>query len=290
VLKIRRKNALAEHIIMSFKSKTAQAQIVAFYNNQWLNIPFQSIDTAFVFPLTHEIADELERVGGEAHPIIQTGLEELETATSRFTNECIFIDYKPVAAASSYALPRVMLEFVARSTGAPANVHEIRCDIEEYIEEVSFPVAHPRVMELARIFWEKATAIHVYCAQGGTGLHDRFSRHLHDLMRLEEAGFIDHAIQARDIAEAVALHKSAFFIEKDSAGNRIDYTAAVRGGLCLVPEEQAKEALRTDYQRMVDDGLLMEDAEPFDHLIEACGKIQVKANSILHPEGSQRRL
>ena len=65
VLKIRRKNALAEHIIMSFKSKAAQAQLVAFYNNQWLNIPFQSIDTAFVFPLTHEIADELDRVGGE---------------------------------------------------------------------------------------------------------------------------------------------------------------------------------------------------------------------------------
>ena len=65
VLKIRRKNALAEHIIMSFKSKAAQAQLLAFYNNQWLTIPFQSIDTAFVFPLTHEIADELERVGGE---------------------------------------------------------------------------------------------------------------------------------------------------------------------------------------------------------------------------------
>ena len=65
VLKIRRKNALAEHIIMSFKSKAAQTQLVALYNNQWLNIPFQSIDTAFVFPLTHEIADELDRVGGE---------------------------------------------------------------------------------------------------------------------------------------------------------------------------------------------------------------------------------
>ena len=65
VLKIRRKNALAEHIIMSFKTKAAQAQLVAFYNGPWLNIPFQSIDTAFVFPLTFEIADELERVGGE---------------------------------------------------------------------------------------------------------------------------------------------------------------------------------------------------------------------------------
>ncbi len=65
VLKIRNKNALAERIIMNFKSKAAQTQLLAFYNNQWLNIPFQSIDTAFVFPLTYEIADELERVGGE---------------------------------------------------------------------------------------------------------------------------------------------------------------------------------------------------------------------------------
>ena len=64
-LKIRRKNALAEHIIMSFKSKAAQAQIQAFYNGPWLDIPFLSIDTSFVFPLTHVIADELERVGGE---------------------------------------------------------------------------------------------------------------------------------------------------------------------------------------------------------------------------------
>ena len=65
VLKIRRKNALAEHIIMNFKTKAAQAQIQAFYNGPWLDIPFQSIDTSFVFPLTHDIADELERVGGE---------------------------------------------------------------------------------------------------------------------------------------------------------------------------------------------------------------------------------
>lgn len=65
MLGIHKKNALAEHIIMNFKTKTAQAQLLAFYNGPWLNIPFQTIDTAFVFPVTHEIADELERVGGE---------------------------------------------------------------------------------------------------------------------------------------------------------------------------------------------------------------------------------
>ena len=65
VLKIRNKNALAEHIIMNFKTQAAHTQILAFYNGPWLDIPFQSIDTAFVFPLTYEIADELERIGGE---------------------------------------------------------------------------------------------------------------------------------------------------------------------------------------------------------------------------------
>src|ERR1039458_9415844 len=65
VLKIRNKNALAEHIIMNFKTKAAQTQLVGFYNGPWLNIPFQTIDTAFVFPLTYDIADELESVGGE---------------------------------------------------------------------------------------------------------------------------------------------------------------------------------------------------------------------------------
>ena len=57
-----------------------------------------------------------------AHPIVQAGLAGLPAATSRVTDGCIFIDYKPVVAASSYALPRVMLEFGARSTGEPTSV------------------------------------------------------------------------------------------------------------------------------------------------------------------------
>lgn len=51
VLNIRNKNALAEHIIMNSKTKAAQAQILATYNCPWLDIPFQGIDTTFVFPL-----------------------------------------------------------------------------------------------------------------------------------------------------------------------------------------------------------------------------------------------
>ena len=65
LFKIRKRNALAEYIIMSFKTKAAQAKLQAFYRNEWRDIPFERIDTAVVTPLTYKILDELDRIGGE---------------------------------------------------------------------------------------------------------------------------------------------------------------------------------------------------------------------------------
>ena len=171
-----------------------------------------------------------------------------------------------------------MLEFGARATGEPSSVHAIQCDLEEHIPDVFFPAANPRVMDVTRIFWEKATAAHVYCAQGKKGLSARFSRHFHDLVHLQKAGYLNKTMEARDIAEAVAIHKGAFFVEKDASGNRIDYMAAVRGALVLTPDGEASDALSDDYQRMVDDGLLLDEAEPFEQLIEKCRDIQETIN------------
>lgn len=215
-----------------------------------------------------------------AHPVIEAELTALGAATSRVTEDSIFIEYEPVTPASSYALPRVKLEFGARSSGEPSSVIPVRCDIEGLISGVEFPVAAPRVMHLTRIFWEKATAAYVYCLQGESGLSERFSRHFHDLARLDEAGHLPEALAAKDVADAVAVHKAAFFAEKDSAGNRIDYMQAVRGDLSLVPTGAAFDALQRDYQRMIEDGLLFGEAESFETLMSRCATIQalVKAS------------
>ena len=215
-----------------------------------------------------------------AHPLIAEKLAAVGTATSRVTEDCIFIDYEPATPASSYALPRVKLEFGARSSGEPSSVIPVQCDIEGLISGVEFPVAAPRVMNLTRIFWEKATAAHVYCLQGEPGLSERFSRHFHDLARLDEAGHLPEALAAKDVANAVAVHKAAFFAEKDSAGNRIDYMQAVRGDLSLVPIGAAFDALKRDYRRMIEDGLLFDDSESFETLMSRCAAIQelVQAN------------
>jgi hypothetical protein len=97
----------------------------------------------------------------------------------------------------------------------------------------------PQVMRAERTFWEQATAIHVFCAQGDFRGGDRFARHWHDVTRLDAAGFADAAMADKALAKAVADHKSIFFAEKSPDGEPIDYHAAVSGGLRLVPDDGA---------------------------------------------------
>ena len=205
-------------------------------------------------------------------------------ATVRAEGNKVFIDYAPLVTGTGYVSPAVMLEFGARSTGEPSESRVIRCDAAEFLEAVTFPTATPEVMRPERTFWEKATAIHVFCAQGAFRGGDRFARHWHDVTRLDAAGFADAAIADSGLARAVADHKSVFFAEKNTHGKIINYHAAVAGGLQLVPDDDALAKLAADYQQMVDDGLLLEDAETFEALLNRCRVIQNKANAIRRKE------
>ncbi|WP_372785529.1 nucleotidyl transferase AbiEii/AbiGii toxin family protein [Phenylobacterium sp.] len=108
-------------------------------------------------------------------------------ARLRLEGEKVFVEYEPLATGSGYVAPAVMLEFGARSTGEPSALHDVVCDAAGLVEGVVFPTASPMVMRAERTFWEKATAIHVFCAQGRLR-GDRFARHWHDLARLDDAG------------------------------------------------------------------------------------------------------
>jgi hypothetical protein len=153
------------------------------------------------------------------------------------------------------------------------------CDAAAVIEGVEFPVARPRVMHAERTFWEKATAIHVFCLQNRLR-GDRFSRHWHDLARLDEAGIAASAINDRAHADAVARHKAMFFSEKTADGEKVDYGIATAGHVQLVPSGEALNALADDYRRMTEDGLLATSSEPFDVLMDRCSEIALRANTL----------
>jgi hypothetical protein len=131
-------------------------------------------------------------------------------------------------------------------------------------------------MHAERTFWEKATAIHVFCLQERLR-GDRFSRHWHDIVRLDDIGLSDSAIADRELASAVARHKSMFFAEKAAERSLVDYQAAVSGNLVLTPVGEGRAALEEDYSRMVGEGLLLDDAETLDELLKRCAAICDKA-------------
>jgi len=149
--------------------------------------------------------------------------------------------------------------------------------MDGHVQNVSFPTASPVVMTVARTFWEKATAAHVYCAQGRIR-SERYARHWHDLAALGRSKYFNGVIADRAVATAVVQHKSFFFIEKDAAGGVIDYMPAVTGDLKLVPEGEALDALAADYANMLADAVMVGEALPFDQLMQACGDVEAQVN------------
>ncbi len=213
-------------------------------------------------------------VRDEACPIVEKGLSGAGfVARCGVEAERLYVAYEPLFETSGFVAPEVIVEFGARSTGEPRKAMPVLCDAAAYLPDLGFPQAHPTVMLAERTFWEKATAIHVFCRQERRR-GERLSRHWHDLARLDEAGIADNALADRALALSVARHKAMFFAENDARGERIDYETAVSGHLQLVPEGAAHAVLADDYaRRMLADGMLIDEEEPFDTLMERCAAI-----------------
>lgn len=215
-------------------------------------------------------------------PVIQTALTQakmearLEIAGT--DQEKLLVHYPPIKRGTGYVAPIVALEFGGRATGEPHQKLPVTCDMEGYVEGVTFPKASPLVMSIARTFWEKATATHVYCAQGRIR-GERYARHWHDLAAIMRNSQFGTIVEDRAIARAVAEHKSYFFSEKDANGDIINYFSAVEGALQIVPEGAAREALASDYAKMLEDQVMIGDALHFDELMDACAEVEEQANT-----------
>lgn len=237
-------------------------------------------------PLTRSKADKMSDEIRKRLPnwVLQEVLPKVKSALdshglparARAEGDKIYIEYDPLESGPGYVGQAVTLEFGARSDGQPCTIHTVICDAAQHVSELSFPSASPRVMSIERTFWEKATAIHVFCAQ--QKIPARAARHWYDLASLHQVGHAAEAMRARNIANRVASEKKLFFRERDAKGNIVDYHAAVDGSLQLVPTEGARDQLLADYKQMLEGGLLLDDAVPFDRLIEQCRLIEEEAN------------
>ena len=220
-----------------------------------------------------------EWVRDQALPAVRKGLANTGfTADVHADGDRLFVRYEPLFKETDFVRPEVKLEFGARSTGEPHTSRPVVCDAAAFLPNLAFPETRPSTMLAERTFWEKASAIHVYCRQERRR-GERLSRHWHDLARLDEAGVSASALADRELARSVACHKTMFFSENDAQGERIDYEAAVSGGLQLIPSGTTHAVLADDYERMQADGMLLDEGEPFDALMERCAAIEARANA-----------
>ena len=200
------------------------------------------------------------------------------SANVRAEGDELYVRYDPLFQETDFVRPEVKVEFGARSTGEPHTSRPVVCDAAAFLPDLVFPETRPSTMLAERTFWEKATAVHVYCHQHRRR-GERLSRHWHDLARLDEAGIAASALADRSLAHSVTRHKSMFFSENDARGQRIDYEVAVSGSLQLVPTGAALSELADDYARMLADRMLLDEEEPFDALMERCAAIEARANA-----------
>lgn len=226
-------------------------------------------------------------IAQHVQPLIQQALErehlDVRLEIDGRENEKLLVHYPALAQGTGYVAPLVTLEFGARATGEPHQIFSVDCDIAAHLTEVAFPVASPLVMDVVRTFWEKATAAHVFCAQGHIR-SERYARHWHDLAAIGRSAHFATIITDLAVATTVARHKSWFFSEKDAEGQVIDYLPAATGYLKIVPDGEAKAALAEDYAAMLADNLMVGDAVCFDELMRACADLEAKINhaTMLH--------
>lgn len=212
-------------------------------------------------------------------PILKEQIAGASVSLGESDRCTVLVGYEPFSASSSYVRNAVQLEFGGRATGEPCSERPITCDLEPVFPRIAFPAATPRVMHAERTFWEKATAVHVYCVSGRFRGRQAFARHWYDLMMLGAAGIGTKALDDRDLAWDVAQHKSLFFREKDDAGEQVDYQRVVSGELRLVPKrDEWAEVLRSDYLKMIAEGFLESTAPAFDELMVAIRGIEESAN------------
>ena len=193
----------------------------------------------------------------------------------------LFLEYEATQKSTDYVLPRVMLEFGARSTGQPAGYREITCDIANALSDLKMPTARPMVMHAERTFLNKTLAAHVYCLKDKFRGREHYARHWYDLDCLDRKFISQNAIMDQQLIQDVIKNEHHFYRENDRDGNVIDYQTAMSGGIHLVPSGAARNALEDDYLKMHKANIIHSKYVPFDTLMDRLSNLENRINRVL---------
>jgi hypothetical protein len=177
-----------------------------------------------------------------------------------------------------YMTANVLLEFGGRNITEPNEQHLVTPFIAEAVRDLKFPEAKATVLAIARSYWEKATLIHVECnRQELRPSAERLSRHWYDMARLYRHNKSKHSLNERELLVDVIKHKKLFY-----NASYANYDACLKGGFKLLPEESLLEALRKDFDQMLEAGMFY-STPSFDEIIRHLSQLEKTINQMWRP-------
>lgn len=179
--------------------------------------------------------------------------------------------------AASYVAPHVMLEPGCRNAITPVSTFTITPDVArlEFESALEFPKAEVTVLSGARTFWEKATLMHAACVNPAKRIRvERTARHWYDL-----AALAGHEVGAAALDDLALLHDVIRVKTLVYPIPEVRYADCASGRLLLIPEGEHLDALRADYEGMVEARLFWEDPPAFEDLVSTISMLQEEINA-----------
>lgn len=178
------------------------------------------------------------------------------------------------AGESAYMQSSILMEFGGRNTTQPMESHQISPYVAQRTVDLFFPTVEASVLSGVRTFWEKATLIHVECNRDDFESRvARKSRHWYDLAKLTDNAIGKRALSDLPLVADVVKHKKVFF-----ASAHARYDDCLQGQMRLVPEEKSRQALRRDFEAMIESGMFELPPDPMDEILARLSALEDQIN------------
>lgn len=256
-------------VTIDYRSLLADAPDLATLSNTQRKKLSDTLKAALADHVTTELAPALRQALAKALPGREIRMEVSQGA------EKLWLFYpSAVENADAYLRPSLLIEFGGRNATLPQDTLTITADVAAHVPALLFPAARVAALSPMRTFWEKATLIHVECQRPDLRASaQRLSRHWYDLARLA-----DHAIGAKALRDAKLLDDVLRIKETFFRSGHSRYDLCRSGKLKLIPPAPLLDALKQDYQAMLDAQMFYGNILPFDHIAERLTALEKQIN------------
>jgi len=211
--------------------------------------------------------------------LMEAGIKlELEVGGDSDRDRVIYLHYPNVIDPPGYLLPPIKIEIGCRSLMEPCTIQtfaslldEIYPDSEFAQDPVSIPTVNPE-----RTFLEKVFLLHEEFQRPTEKMRvERQSRHLYDIVKLANAGYMDKAIQNPELYLTIVEHRQKF----NKVGG-VDYNLHAPKSINPIPPDNILNAWKADYITMVEQMIYEQKPSSFEQILEEITLIKNKINDL----------